>query len=460
MPTPALQTERRAEDRPAPLSVARPVEVPCGPDPRRADLSADALRTVRMMHLLERIAKAFNEAGVPLMALKGAALNLTLYRHPQDRPMVDLDLLVKPADSDRARAILEDVGCLRSDIVFREDFFPRYYYEIEYTAGSVDPVLIDLHVRPFRLLRYARLLPDEAIWERAVPVRMGSATVYVPSAENMLLHLAVHSAIHGNGRGLWLHDIKRWAEARGDALDWDRLVDAAGRWRLARAVLSGFRATGAAPGPVCSPSVCDRLARMPANWRDRLALWHAPLDGGNLVVSFLVSVLTTPDWRFVLGYVRDVLVPDRAYMDEWCTRHDCGNRRWAHVRRCLAPIMRRLPRFKSLTKKIEVRQSTVHGLGVFARREFKRGEVIGRYRGRPIDRDGTYVAYHTDGCDTQARHEITGPLRFLNHSCHPKAALVNFRLVALQRIAAGGEITVDYGEGTCECCGEKERDER
>ncbi|MHC4272614.1 MAG: nucleotidyltransferase family protein, partial [Planctomycetota bacterium] len=101
-----------------------------------------------MMHLLERIAKAFNEAGVPLMALKGAALNLTLYRHPQDRPMVDLDLLVKPADSDRARAILEDVGCLRSDIVFREDFFPRYYYEIEYTAGSVDPVLIDLHVRP------------------------------------------------------------------------------------------------------------------------------------------------------------------------------------------------------------------------------------------------------------------------------------------------------------------------
>ncbi|MHC4590784.1 MAG: nucleotidyltransferase family protein, partial [Planctomycetota bacterium] len=177
--------------------------------------------------------------------------------------------------------------------VFREDFFPRYYYEIEYTAGSVDPVLIDLHVRPFRLLRYARLLPDEAIWERAVPVRMGSATVYVPSAENMLLHLAVHSAIHGNGRGLWLHDIKRWAEARGDALDWDRLVDAAGRWRLARAVLSGFRATGAAPGPVCSPSVCDRLARMPANWRDRLALWHAPLDGGNLVVSFLVSV---PSW--------------------------------------------------------------------------------------------------------------------------------------------------------------------
>ena len=37
-----------------------------------------ALRNIRMMHQLERIAHAFNEAGVPLMVFKGAALNLAL----------------------------------------------------------------------------------------------------------------------------------------------------------------------------------------------------------------------------------------------------------------------------------------------------------------------------------------------------------------------------------------------
>ena len=37
--------------------------------------------------------------------------------------------MVRVEDADRAQALLEDTGCLRSDIVFREDFFPKYYYE-------------------------------------------------------------------------------------------------------------------------------------------------------------------------------------------------------------------------------------------------------------------------------------------------------------------------------------------
>ena len=62
-----------------------------------------------MMHLLERIAAAFNDAGVPLMVLKGAALNLTIHEDPGERAMLDLDLLVKPQDSERARGLLEHV---------------------------------------------------------------------------------------------------------------------------------------------------------------------------------------------------------------------------------------------------------------------------------------------------------------------------------------------------------------
>ena len=50
-----------------------------------------------------------------------------------------------------------------------------------------------------------------------------------------------------------------------------------------------------------------------------------------------------------------------------------------------------------------------------------------------------------------ALHEITGPLRFLNHSCRPKAELRGFKLVALRAIEAGEEITIDYGEDACDC---------
>lgn len=404
-----------------------------------------------MMHLLERIAARFNEEGVPLMALKGAALSLALSKQPGQRPMLDLDLLVRVEDADRAQALLEDTGCLRSDIVFREDFFPKYYYEIEYTAGSVDPVLIDLHVRPFRLLRYARLVPDDGLWADAVPVIMGGATVMIPSPDDMLIHLATHSAIHGNCRDLWLRDIGQWVGAHGESIDWDRFLRKVRDWRLALPVRSALEATRRAVGDCCPRSVRRTLAVMPGGWRDRLTLWHATRDGTNLTASFLISLLTTPGWRFKLGYLRDVLLPDRAYMDAWRARHNAVSERWPLLQRFLAPIMRHLPRFRRSDAKIDVRRSSIHGLGVFAKCEIRKGEPIARYRGRPSERDGTYVAYHTDAAGHKVRHEITGPLRFLNHSCRPNAKLVNFTLRALHPIRCEFEIKVDYGPEACGC---------
>jgi hypothetical protein len=404
--------------------------------------------------------KSSRDDGQPYRhCLKGAALNLALYEQPDERTMLDLDLMVRTGDIERARPLLEQAGCLRSDIVFREDFFPRYYYEIEYTAGTVDPVLIDLHVRPFRLLRYSRFMPDDALWKSAEAVSTGGAEVLVPSAEDMLIHLAGHSAIHDNCRLVWLADIKRWVETRRGAIDWPKFLDRVAAWHLALPVRSALAAAEEELGRFCPAPVRRALAQMPDNWRDRVALWHAPKDGEHLTRSFLVNLLTTPGARFKLGYVRDVLVPDRAYMDEWQDRHACHRTKWAHVRRCLAPIVRRLPRPGASCRAIEVRRSGIHGMGVFVKRDVRKGELIARYRGRPVDRNGTYVASHRDASGDESRHEITGPLRFLNHKCRPNAELVGFTLRALQPIRAGHEVTIDYGEGTCTCAcnGEKEK---
>ena len=119
----------------------RPLEVaaadPAGP------LSILAMRNLRMMHTLEWIAAAFDRAGIPLMVLKGAALYLTLYERPDRRAMDDLDLLVKPVDVDRAVVLLEQLGYHRNEVQFREDFFPRYYYEIEYVSWGCSVSLPD-----------------------------------------------------------------------------------------------------------------------------------------------------------------------------------------------------------------------------------------------------------------------------------------------------------------------------
>ena len=414
-------------------------------------LTPIALRNVRMMHLLERLAGKFNEANIPLMLLKGAALNLTAYRHPDERAMSDLDILVKPDDAKRALEILEGEGGLRRGELFQDDFFPRFYFETEYVIGSVFPVTIDVHVRPFGLLRYSRLVDDDAFWQRARQVRMGGATVFLPSAEDMLIHLTVHSTFHRCSQPKWIADIERWLRLYGDALDWGRFLLNVERMGLARAVAPSLLEAERQFGPLCPPTVRRRLASIRVSWRDRLAVRCALGDSPNPVVQGLVNLLTTPGVGFVLAYVRALLIPSHEYLEHWCVRHRFPWPRLARIARCLWPVVRFARPCWKHRASIEIRESAIHGLGVHAIREIGDGQVIALYRGRPTTENGIYTAWHKDDPGREARHEITGPLRYLNHSCQPNAVLSDFSLVALRPIRPGQEITIDYGPEACLC---------
>ena len=410
-----------------------------------------ALRNVRMMHCLERVAAKFNEAGVPLMVLKGAALNLTVHHRPDERPMGDLDVLVRPEDVGRAFRLLEQLGGLRGEPLVREDFFPRYHYEMEYTAGRIYPVKIDLHVRPFRPLRYSRLVPRDALWARAREVRMGAATVLVPAPEDMLIHLCAHVAIHGFSRSRWLDDIKRWADAWQGEIDWGQFVQTAVDWCLVLPVRQALRRVEERLGAVCPPDALRRLGKQRVGWRDRLALRQAPRDGQHPVAHVTANVLCTPGWRFVLGYLLAVAFPDRMHMAVWYGRAHRGWLVCAHALRFAWPAVKRIRPLWTWLRKVEARESGVHGIGVFATREISVGEFIAAYQGRPVDHHGPYVGY----CETRKgktqRYEITGKLRYLNHSCNPNAELRGFKLVALRPISAGKEVMIDYTNGTCSC---------
>jgi len=410
-----------------------------------------ALRNIRMMHYLEHLAARFNEAGIPLMALKGAALHLTLYNNPGDRPMSDLDLMVRPADLDRAMKLMEKSGCLQSEPLIREDFFPRFHYEREYHAGVIYPVKIDFHIRPLRPLRFAKTLPDDALWSRAEPITFGKATVLVPSPEDMLIHLAAHSAIHGNSRRTWLEDIHKWVAAHQGRFDWDAVIAKASAWKLVLPVLNALKAVVREVGPVSPPDVLHKLEQTRINWRDRLVLRQSPRDLDHPVAHVLTNALCTPDLRFALAYLLAALVPDRYHMADWYGRCHFGWLPVAHVLRILSPLLKRIPGFQNWLVRVETRPSRIHGTGVCARQDYHPSHLIARFEARLVDRQGMYVGW-TEKRDGQTLYyEITGKLRFLNHSCRPNARLDGCKLIAIKTIMAGDELTIDYGPGACSC---------
>ncbi len=118
---------------------------------------------------------------------------------------------------------------------------------------------------------------------------------------------------------------------------------------------------------------------------------------------------------------------------------------------------------------VEVRPSPIEGLGIFALRDFRAGEVI---LVRDESREVTEALPLRPELGEERRHcdDLAGgrvvllgePERHLNHCCDP-SAYVRFidgrgHIVARRDIAAGDEVTNDYcinsfGEGTwaCEC---------
>lgn len=95
---------------------------------------------------------------------------------------------------------------------------------------------------------------------------------------------------------------------------------------------------------------------------------------------------------------------------------------------------------------IEIKASTLHGRGVFARQKLKKNSYLGTFEGPEAKRNSSHVLWVHDpetGKDTGRLGK--NMLRFLNHSSNPNAEFDLWDLHALRDISEGEEITIDYG---------------
>jgi uncharacterized protein len=113
-------------------------------------------------------------------------------------------------------------------------------------------------------------------------------------------------------------------------------------------------------------------------------------------------------------------------------------------------------------EKVVVRDSPIHGRGVFATRRIEAGEVVidGCREVLSDEEVKSLPAEERDFLSVMDGHHIlmTPPSRFVNHSCQPNTRGTERHDVAIRVIEAGEEVTVDYGAEqvpglrmTCNC---------
>jgi hypothetical protein len=188
------------------------------------------LRNLRLYARLTVLLNALAAQAIDVVVLKGAFLARVVYPDAALRPMSDADLLVRSNDLERAAHTVRELGWTQAAPV------PEGGHQLP--TFELAGVQVDLHwsieddAAPFAI-------DVGGLWQRAVPVRLGEVQALALSAEDLLLHLCLHTAYnHGwlqfDGGLRQLADIAAVVRHYESTLDWSAFAARAHAWRASR----------------------------------------------------------------------------------------------------------------------------------------------------------------------------------------------------------------------------------
>jgi Uncharacterised nucleotidyltransferase len=183
-----------------------------------------AKRHVRFAGLLQRIDQRARETGIAAVALKGTALHAMGLYAVGDRPMADIDLLVRPVDAERAVRMLESLGFREVSRSWKERIFNPADERAPGDLGehADNNLKIELHERICEKLPWRITDATEFIF----PTQPHAGLNNYPSKASLMIHLLLHAAgsmVFQTLRMLQLHDIALLSSQMTDS-DWKEVL--------------------------------------------------------------------------------------------------------------------------------------------------------------------------------------------------------------------------------------------
>jgi hypothetical protein len=237
-----------------------------------------------------RVTDLLRDAGIGFIPLKGPLLSFRLYGDATTRKYGDIDVLVDPAEVDKARTELLAAG-------YREYMFTwpgsvsgkkkalRYWHHISFKNPESE-VITELHWRLSNRQWVNFRDADSFVRENLCNVEFSGNRYQVMTPEAELLYLVIHGGVHRWGMLKWLADIQRYIEISGfDSEKFCALAKQFGCGRMVtlcnRMMAEYFPGTSMLPCGTRLPRYMERMAietienpssRGPGNIREILRL--------------------------------------------------------------------------------------------------------------------------------------------------------------------------------------------
>ena len=228
---------------------------------------------MRILFALRRLQTILDKGDTQWAVVKGPVLVEMLYGDPGTRSYEDLDALVEPRSFQEAVRQLEAAGVQLLDRnwkVIRRESFGELHFLLPAN------LLLDLHWSLVTIYRGRTSMNSTEILTRRRQVQLAGIPAWSLDPVDQVLHLAVHAALSGADKLIWLKDID--LAVRTLANDWQSLAERAERWRVAAPVglmLSRAATTLGTPVPAgLAEQLLGRYYRTMLPVIDRISPWQ------------------------------------------------------------------------------------------------------------------------------------------------------------------------------------------
>jgi hypothetical protein len=196
----------------------------------------NARRNLSLAGSLIRILEGFSSQGIPAICLKGPALALLAYGDLSRRHFVDLDILIRPEDFQRALPRLADLGWRDASPgkPRSKTWLLRSEKDLAFTSGADR---LDLHwniAEPGMV----HAIPLRDWWQNLQTVPLLDRQVHTLSFQNTLLFLCLHGAKHSWRELKTILDLAYFISAN-PARDWPAALERVRAAGLSRALSVG-----------------------------------------------------------------------------------------------------------------------------------------------------------------------------------------------------------------------------
>jgi len=179
-----------------------------------------------LFRVATNVLQGLDQAQIPTLILKGAPLALEYYQDLGVRPMNDFDILVPPAQRDKAIEIILKAGW--APMLSQNNTFTQEIKMVRHAWGFVNPSgqSIDLHWRVFALSSENET--DDLAWEKSIPITVNAIQTRTLNPTDMLLHVCVHGGQWDISSSIrWIVDAMFIIRKAQHSIQWEHLVEQA-----------------------------------------------------------------------------------------------------------------------------------------------------------------------------------------------------------------------------------------